>query len=42
METGRRETFSVFDLRNIYFEKDLVMIRIGYLLKTDTKRFHAD
>lgn len=42
MEIGRGENFSVFDLRNIYFEKDIVMTRIGYLLKTNTKRFHAD
>ena len=28
------------DLRNICFEKDVVIIRIGDLLKTSTQRFH--
>ena len=35
-----REILVVMDLRNICFEKDVLIIRIGDLLKTSTQRFH--
>ena len=35
-----REILAVMNLRNIYFEKDAVIILIGDLLKTSTQKFH--
>ena len=35
-----REILAVMDLRNICFEKDVVIICIGNLLKTSTQKFH--
>ena len=37
-----REILAVIDLRNICFEKDVVIIRIGDLLTTSTQKFHLD
>ena len=34
------EILAVMDLRNICFEKDVVVIRIRDLLKTSTQKFH--
>ena len=35
-----REILTAMDLRNICFEKDVVIIRIGDFLKTSTQKFH--
>ena len=35
-----REIIAVIDLRNICFEKDILIIRIGDLLKTAPQKFH--